>query len=40
MTNDAVIQSISDPKPELGPREEGIPLAEHVELGIPVEDTG
>ena len=38
-THDAVVQSVSDPKPELGPSEEGVTLAEHVQLRIPIKDT-
>ena len=37
-THDAVIQSISNPQPELRSCEECVLLTKHVELGISVED--
>lgn len=34
-----MIQSVADPQPERGSGEEGVLLTEHIELGIPVQNT-
>ncbi len=34
-----MIQGVTDPQPELCPREERVLLAEHVELWVAIEDT-
>ena len=39
-TYDTVVQCVANPQPELRPREERVALAKHVELWVPVEDTG
>ena len=35
-----MIQRVADPQPELRAREERVALAEHVELGVAIEDAG